>query len=98
MIQFNLSLFFENSSEEKALTALQKIIVPEIEKQSFISRVYLFEITSHQEPDSKGFSLQCWVEPEFEKQLAIIETLVSGFLLEEFPNQHVYFPSQLKKL
>ncbi|MHA8052136.1 DUF4286 family protein [Aquirufa sp. OSTEICH-129A] len=98
MIQYNLSVFVENSIEEKAIIALKKIIVPEIEKQTFISQVYLFEISSHQEPDSKGYSLQCWIEPEFEKQTAIIEGIVSGFLLEEFPNQHVYFPSQLKKL
>ncbi|RXK52124.1 DUF4286 family protein [Aquirufa rosea] len=98
MIQYNLSLFFENSVEEKAVIALKKIILPEIEKQDFIQDVYLFEIQSHQEPDSKGFSLQCWLPAEFEQETSFIEGLVTRFLLKEFPNQHVYFPSQLKKL
>ena len=61
MIQYNISLFFEPSITDSALRALKTVLMPEIEKQNFVSQIYLFEITSHQEPDSKGFSLQCWL-------------------------------------
>jgi hypothetical protein len=63
MIQYNLSLFFEPSIHESAIRALKTVIMPEIEKQDFIDQIFLFEITSHQEPDSVGYSLQCWYPP-----------------------------------
>lgn len=98
MIQFNLSLFVENSIHEKAIVALQKIIIPALEKQNFINQIYLFEIESHQEPDSKGYSLQFWLPNFDEAQKVYIESIISEFFLQEFANQYVYFPSQLKKI
>ena len=98
MIQYNISLFIEPSITEKALKALKTVIMPEIEKQAFIDQIHLFEISSHQEPDSNGYSLQCWL-PEFEEeQKDYIEGIVSGFFQKEFANQYVYFPSQLKRV
>ena len=97
MIQYNISLFIEPSITETALKALKTVIMPEIEKQNFVSQIYLFEITSHQEPDSKGFSLQCWLPTFEESHQEYIEGIVSGFFQKEFANQFVYFPSQLKK-
>lgn len=98
MIQFNISLFVENGIHEKAIVAIQKIIIPELEKQNFIEQIYLFEIESHQEPDSKGFSLQFWLPHFDETQKVYIESIISEFFLQEFANQYVYFPSQLKKI
>lgn len=98
MIQFNLSLFVENGIHEKAKLALQRIILPELEKQSFIDKIYLFEIESHQEPDSKGYSVQFWLPKFDETQKEYIETIISEFFLQEFANQYVYFPSKLKKI
>jgi hypothetical protein len=98
MIQYNLSLFIEPSITETALKALKTVIMPEIEKQAFVDQIHLFEISSHQEPDSNGYSLQCWL-PEFEEeQKDFIEGIVSGFFQKEFANQYVYFPSQLKRV
>ena len=98
MIQYNISLFVEPSITEAAIRALKNVIIPEIEKQSFIDQIHLFEISSHQEPDSNGYSLQCWL-PEFEEeQKDFIEGIVSGFFQKEFANQYVYFPSQLKRV
>lgn len=98
MIQFNVSLFVEKSIEEKAIIALKQIILPTLIKQNFIENVYLFEIESHQEPDSKGFSLQFWLPNFDEAQKVYIESIISEFFLQEFANQYVYFPSQLKKI
>ncbi|MFM6947387.1 MAG: DUF4286 family protein [Aquirufa sp.] len=98
MIQFNLSLFVENSIHENAILALQKIVIPELEKQNFIDQIYLFEIESHQEPDSKGYSLQFWLPNFDEAQKVYIESIISEFFLQEFANQYVYFPSQLRKI
>ena len=79
MIQYNISLFIEPNITETALKALKTVIMPEIEKQAFIDQIHLFEISSHQEPDSNGYSLQCWL-PEFEEeQKDFIEGIVSGF-------------------
>lgn len=98
MIQYNISLFFEPSISEAALRALKTVVIPEMEQQSFLDQIFLFEITSHQEPDSKGYSLQCWL-PEFEENhKEYIEGVVSGFFQKEFANQFVYFPSQLKRV
>lgn len=98
MIQFNISLFFEPSICDAALRALKTVVIPEMEQQDFLDQIFLFEITSHQEPDSKGYSLQCWL-PEFkEDHQEYIEGIVSGFFHKEFANQFVYFPSQLKRV
>jgi hypothetical protein len=98
MIQYNISLFFEPSITDSALRALKTALMPEIEKQNFVSQIYLFEITSHQEPDSKGFSLQCWLPEMEDSQQEFIEGIVSGFFQKEFANQFVYFSSQLKRV
>jgi hypothetical protein len=98
MIQFNLSLFVENSIQEKAIIALKKIVLPALEKQSFIENIFLFEIESHQERDSKGFSIQFWLPNYNEEQKVYIESIISEFFLKEFANQYVYFPSQLKRI
>jgi len=98
MIQYNLSLFFEPSIHESAIRALKTVIMPEIEKQDFIDQIFLFEITSHQEPDSVGYSLQCWLPAFEESHQEFIEGIVSGFFQKEFANQFVYFPSQLRRV
>ena len=97
MIQYNISLFFENSIEAKAQMALQKIILPEMAAWTFIDQVHLFEITSHQEPDSKGYSVQCLIRDFDDSHGTAIESIISEFFQKEFANQFVYFPSQLKK-
>jgi hypothetical protein len=97
MIQYNISLFFENAIEAKAQLALQKIILPEMASWTFVDQVHLFEITSHQEPDSKGYSVQCLISDFDESHGIAIESIISEFFQKEFANQFVYFPSQLKK-
>ena len=97
MIQYNISLFFENAIEAKAQLALQKIILPEMASWTFMDQVHLFEITSHQEPDSKGYSVQCLISDFDESHGIAIESIISEFYQKEFANQFVYFPSQLKK-
>jgi hypothetical protein len=97
MIQYNISLFFENAIEAKAQMALQKIILPEMAAWTFIDQVHLFEITSHQEPDSKGYSVQCLISDFDESHGIAIESIINEFFQKEFSNQFVYFPSQLKK-
>ncbi|MEY2792613.1 MAG: hypothetical protein RJA76_605 [Bacteroidota bacterium] len=96
MIQFNLSLFVDPTIEEDAILAIRKIIIPELNKFEFINQIYLLEINSHQEPDSKGYSLQCWVHEESQEDTTdSIEQIVSAFFTAEFPNKYVYFPSKL---
>jgi len=96
MIQFNLSLFIDNKIEEEALTALIKIILPEIERWDGIKATHLFTIDSHQEKDSKGLSIQCLIPNSKEKEIQDkIVQLINGFFQAEFPNQFVYFSSQL---
>jgi hypothetical protein len=98
MIQFNISVFVENNIEAKAIQALTQHIVPELNSWDFVEQAHVFEISSHQEPDSKGFSVQCLIPQSEEARKEAIETLISNFFLAEFPNQFVYFPSQLKRL
>jgi hypothetical protein len=98
MIQFNISIFVENSIEAQAIKALTLHIVPELNAWDFIEQAHVFEISSHQEPDSKGFSVQCLIPQTEENKKVAIENLISNFFLAEFPNQFVYFPSQLKRL
>lgn len=98
MIQYNISIFVENKIEDQAIKALTKHIVPELNAWDFIEQAQVFEISSHQEPDSKGFSIQCLIPQKEEARKEAIESLISNFFLAEFPNQFVYFPSQLKRL
>jgi hypothetical protein len=98
MIQFNISIFVENAIETQAVKALTQHIIPELNKWDFIEQAHAFEISSHQEPDSKGFSIQCLIPATEERRKEAIETLISEFFLQEFPNQFVYFPSQLKRI
>jgi hypothetical protein len=98
MIQFNISVFVENNIEAKAIQALTQHIVPELNTWDFVEQAHVFEISSHQEPDSKGFSVQCLIPQSEEARKEAIEKLISNFFLAEFPNQFVYFPSQLKRL
>lgn len=94
MIQFNLSLFIEPKIENEVILAISKILMPELGKFESIDRIHLLAINSHQEPDSKGYSLQFWIK-QSEAVPAEIEQIVSAFMSAEFPNQFVYFPSQL---
>lgn len=98
MIQYNISIFVENSIEAQAIKALKAHIVPELNTWEFIEQVHVFEISSHQEPDTKGFSVQCLIPQTQENRKESIESLISNFFFAEFPNQFVYFPSQLKRL
>lgn len=98
MIQYNISIFVENKIEEQTIKALTKHIVPELNAWDFVEQAHVFEISSHQEPDSKGFSVQCLIPQSEEARKEAIESLISNFFLAEFPNQFVYFPSQLKRL
>lgn len=98
MIQYNISIFVENKIEEQTIKALTKHIVPELNAWDFVEQAHVFEISSHQEPDSKGFSVQCLIQQSEEARKEAIESLISNFFLAEFPNQFVYFPSQLKRL
>ncbi|MEN9730686.1 MAG: hypothetical protein RLZ91_1805 [Bacteroidota bacterium] len=98
MIQYNISIFVENNIEAQAIKALTKHIVPELNAWDFVEQAHVFEISSHQEPDSKGFSVQCLIPQSEEARKEAIESLISNFFLAEFPNQFVYFPSQLKRL
>lgn len=98
MIQYNISIFIEHSVDSKALTAIQQIIIPQLIHLAFIDQAYTYEILSHQEPDSKGYSIQCLI-PKFEDHHGDeIENLISSYFQKEFPNQFVYFPSQLKRV
>lgn len=94
MIQYNLSLFVDPKIEKDAILAISKILMPEFSKFESIDQMHLFEINSHQEPDSKGFSLQFWIRNSDDTAFEI-EQIVSTFFAEEFPNQFVYFPSKL---
>lgn len=98
MIQYNISIFVENNIETQAIKALTLHIVPELNSWDFIEQAHVFEISSHQEPDSKGFSIQCLIPTTEETRKEAIENLISTFFAQEFPNQFVYFPSQLKRL
>lgn len=98
MIQFNISIFVENAIEEQVIKALTQHIIPELKEWNFIEQAHVFEISSHQEPDSKGFSIQCLIPLTEEQRKETIETLISEFFAQEFPNQFVYFPSQLKRI
>jgi hypothetical protein len=98
MIQFNISIFVENNIETQAIKALTMHIVPELNTWEFVEQVHVFEISSHQEPDSKGFSIQCLIPASEETRKEAIESLISTFFSQEFPNQYLYFPSQLKRL
>jgi hypothetical protein len=98
MIQYNISIFVENNIEAQAIKALTMHIVPELNTWEFVEQAHVFEISSHQEPDSKGFSIQCLIPSSEETKKEAIESLISSFFLQEFPNQFVYFPSQLKRL
>jgi hypothetical protein len=98
MIQFNISIFVENAIEAQAVKAITHHIIPELTAWDFIEQAHAFEITSHQEPDSKGYSIQCLIPTTEELRKEAIETLIAEFFLHEFPNQFVYFPSQLKRI
>jgi hypothetical protein len=98
MIQYNVSIFVEHAINLKAINAIQDIVIPQLVKLTFIDRAFTYEILSHQEPDSKGYSIQCLI-PDFEEQHGeTIESLISTYFQQEFPNQFVYFPSQLKRI
>ncbi|MEN9385704.1 MAG: hypothetical protein RLZZ185_445, partial [Bacteroidota bacterium] len=68
MIQYNISIFVENAIEEQAIKALTQHIVPELNQWDFIEQAQVFEISSHQEPDSKGFSIQCLIPVSEERR------------------------------
>jgi len=98
MIQYNVSIFVEYAINSKAISAIQDIVIPQLVDLAFIDQAFTYEILSHQEPDSKGYSIQCLI-PNFEEQHGeAIENLISIYFQQEFPNQFVYFPSQLKRI
>ena len=98
MIQYNISIFIEHAIDSKAIHAIQHIVIPQLINLAFIEQAHTYEILSHQEPDSKGYSIQCLI-PDFEIAHGDeIENLISAYFQQEFPNQFVYFPSQLKRV
>jgi hypothetical protein len=98
MIQYNISIFIEHAIDSKALSAIQNIVIPQLVDLAFIDQAHTYEILSHQEPDSKGYSIQCLI-PNFEVRHGDeIENLISSYFQHAFPNQFVYFPSQLKRV
>lgn len=98
MIQYNISIFVEHAINSKAISAIQDIVIPQLNDLAFIDQVFTYEILSHQEPDSKGYSIQCLI-PDFEEQHGeAIENLISIYFKQKFSNQFVYFPSQLKRI
>jgi hypothetical protein len=98
MIQYNISIFVEHAINSKAISAIQDIVIPQLNDLAFIDQVFTYEILSHQEPDSKGYSIQCLI-PDFEEQHGeAIENLISIYFQQKFSNQFVYFPSQLKRI
>ncbi len=98
MIQYNISIFIEHAIDSKALSDIQHVILPQLINLAYIDQAHTFEILSHQEPDSKGYSIQCLI-PNFEIQHGDeIENLISSYFQQKFPNQFVYFPSQLKRI
>jgi len=98
MIQYNISIFVEHAIDSRALSDIQDIVIPQLVDLAFIDQVHTYEILSHQEPDSKGYSIQCLVS-NFEAQHGDeIENLISTYFQQKFPNQFVYFPSQLKRI
>jgi hypothetical protein len=98
MIQYNVSIFVEHGINSKAISAIQDIVIPQLVDLAFIDQAFTYEILSHQEPDSKGYSIQCLI-PDYEEQHGeAIENLISIYFQQEFPNQFVYFPSQLKRI
>lgn len=98
MIQYNVSIFVEHAINSKAISAIQDIVIPQLDDLAFIDQAFTYEILSHQEPDSKGYSIQCLI-PDYEEQHGeAIENLISIYFQQEFPNQFVYFPSQLKRI
>lgn len=98
MTQYNISIFVEHAIDSKALNALQYIVIPQLADLSFIDQAYTYEILSHQEPDSKGYSIQCLISNFVIQHGDEIENLIASFFQQEFPNQFVYFPSQLKRI
>ena len=98
MIQYNVSIFVEHAINSKVVNAIQQILIPQLVDLAFIDQAFTYEILSHQEPDSIGYSIQCLI-PDFEAQHGeAIESLISICFQREFPNQFVYFPSQLKRI
>jgi len=98
MIQYNISIFVEHAIDSRALSDIQDIVIPQLVDLAFIDQAHTYEILSHQEPDSKGYSIQCLVS-NFEAQHGDeIENLISTYFQQKFPNQFVYFPSQLKRI
>jgi hypothetical protein len=64
MIQYNVSIFVEHAINSKAISAIQDIVIPQLVDLAFIDQAFTYEILSHQEPDSKGYSIQCLI-PDF---------------------------------
>lgn len=98
MIQYNISIFIEHSIDLRALFSVQNIVIPKLLNLTFIDEVFTYEILSHQEPDSKGYSIQCLISNFEDHQGDKIENLISTFFQNEYPNQFVYFSSQLKRV
>jgi hypothetical protein len=98
MIQYNVSIFVEHAINSKAISAIQDIVIPQLVDLAFIDQAFTYEILSHQEPDSKGYSIQCLISDYEEQHGETIENLKSIYFQQEFPNQFVYFPSQLKRI
>jgi hypothetical protein len=98
MIQYNISIFIEHAVDLKALESIQSIIMPALVNLPFIDQALSYEILSHQESDSKGYSIQCLISQYEDPHGEKIENLISSFFQDNYPNQFVYFPSQLKRI
>ena len=71
MIQFNISIFIEHAIDSKALSDIQHVILPQLINLTYIDQAHTFEILSHQEPDSKGYSIQCLIPAKIPESIRL---------------------------
>lgn len=93
--QFNISIFIEPSIQTEFELGIKSTILPELEKFTQLENIRFFHIDSHQEPDSKGYSLQIPTDSLTENlKNTIIEELVR-LLDQDFQQKYLHFHSIL---
>lgn len=98
MYQFNISIFIEPQIQGEFETYFNENILNGISNKSE-NPLRLFHIESHQEPDSKGYSLQLYHPAlNIEKNQQEIIFLIIEKLNEKFINKYLYFTSLLKAI